>query len=195
MSDEIEDNDPLEIVWDDLRIAPKRARPEIEAADRFRQKAEPNDLVIGTSRDRLLVVIKPNGRVEFGPEYRPDEAAMVFWEAMGRQRYQFEERILLIQHMEAVLTRVGAADLHLEALRQRVQTGDEEAGQQAGGALVRLETLVHQAIELGRGLVRRPDLPVPAVPERVPDRIRQNPASAYQPPTSAEDPEDPEEDS
>lgn len=180
MSDEKED-DPLEVYWDDVRVARRRAPPPIDdAAARLRAEVESNDMVIGTSRDRLLVVIKPDGRLLFGPEYNPDEAAMAFWEAMGRYRYQFEERVLLIQHMEALLTRLGAADLYLEGLRLRAAEGEEAAGQQAGGGLVALERLVHQTIELGRGLARRPDMPVPDLPQRVPDRIRQNPQSAYE---------------
>jgi len=192
MSDEIDD-DPLEVIWDDLHLASHRIPPEVEAAEQLRRRVQPNDLVIGTSRQRILVVIKPDGQVEFGPEYRPDDAAMVFWEAMGRQRYQFEERLILIQHMEALLTRLGAADMRLEELRLRVQNGDREAGQQAGGALTHLEQLVHQTIELGRGLARRPDLPMPAMPEHIPDRIRQNPQSDYQGRTAIDDDPEPED--
>lgn len=182
MTDEKDDDEPLELFWDDIRVANRRAPPQApdDTAERLRAQVQPGDLIIGTSRERMLVLIKADGRLEFGPDYKPDEAAMVFWEAMGRQRFQYEERILLIQHMEAILTRVGAADLRVEQLRTAAADGDADAGQQAGGALVALERLVHQAIELGRGLARRPDMPVPNVPERVPERIRTNPQSEYQ---------------
>lgn len=183
MADPIDDDDdePLEVFWDDLRVARRRAPPlQTEEVERVQTQVEEGDVAIGTSRGRILAVIKPTGQIVFGPEYHPDEAAMVFWEAIGRRRYEYEERIILIQHMEALLTRLGAADLRLEGIRMAVTAGDPEAAAQAGGALVALERLVHQAIELGRGLAARPEIPVPDMPERVPDQIRQNPVSDYQ---------------
>lgn len=167
MSDEFDDDIPFEIYWDDIRVARHRA-PPVEAKPDFGKLAGPNDLVIGTSKERVLVVIKPNGRLLFGPDYRPDEAAMVFWEAMGQARLQAEDRILLFQHMEALLARVGAQDMVVEQLRLAAAEGDTAAGQRAGHEMLRLERLVHQTIELGRGIARRPEVPVPAVPERVP---------------------------
>lgn len=175
MSDD-HSQDPLEVYWDDVRVARARAAPSEPST----LSTDPGDLVIGTSRDRILVTIKPNGQLEFGPEYTPDEAAVIFWEAMGRRRLQMEDRILVIQHMEAILTRIGEADMRCEDLRRRSAEGDAEAGQAAGHAMLRLERLVHQAIELGRGLARRPELVPPAVPERVPRSIQEAEQSAYE---------------
>jgi len=185
---------PLEVYWDDIRVARHRASPppaeEAQLPD-FSELAEPNDLVIGTSANRVLAIIKPDGTIQFGPEYRPNEAAQVFWEAMGHARMQMEERFLLFQHMESVLARVGAADLEVETLRLRAADGDTDAGQAAGPAMVRLERLWHQAIELGRGLARRPDIPVPAIPERIPRTIEDNEASDYQGQEGLEEPVEP----
>lgn len=174
-----DDDDALEVYWDDLRVAPHRAEPPSGPPD-FSSVAEPNDLVIGTSHQRILVIIKPDGRLLFGPEYRPDEAAMVFWESMGQRRLMMEDRLLLFQHMEAILARIGAQDMVVENLRRAAQDGDAEAGQRAGHEMVRLERLVHQAIELGRGLARRPEIPVPAIPVEVPRSIQENVESDYQ---------------
>lgn len=190
MPDNENADEALELYWDDVRVAHRRGPQPAETGPAL--QAGPGDLVIGTHRTRILAVIKPDGRIEFGPDYKPDEAAMVFWEAMGRQRFEYEDRILLIQHMEGLLTRLGAADLTVEQLRLRVAEGDPEAGQQAGGALVALERLVHQVIELGRGLARRPDVPVPAMPDRIPARIRTNAQSDYEGREGIEpDPQDP----
>ncbi len=179
--DRSKSDDILEMIWDDARVAMRRGpTPHDEAIEQLRQKAQPGDMVIGTSRERILVVVKADGRIELGPDYRPDEAAMVFWEAIGRQRAAYEDRSLLIQHMEAILTRMGAADLRVEQLRMNAAAGDQASAQAAGAALVHLERLVHQAIELGRGLARRPEMPIPEVPEKVPERIKANPQSAYQ---------------
>lgn len=174
------DDEPIELLWDDLRIARQRKPPEDDPSAELRKLAGPGDLIIGTSAKRLLAVIKANGQIEFGPEYRPDEAAQVFWRALARQRYQHEEQNLIARHMESILAQIGAADLRLEALRRASQEGDPTAAQQAIAAHLRLERLVHQAIELGRGLARRPEIPIPDVPERIPDRIRENPQSAYE---------------
>lgn len=172
-------DDPLEVYWDDIRVARVRARPESEI-EPDQLVAGPGDLVIGTSRDRVLAIIKTDGQLEFGPEYSPEEAAMVFWEAMALRRLATEDRLLIVRHMEAILTRIGEADLRLEQLRVAAAEGDEAAGQAAGGALVRLERLVHQAIELGRGLARRPELVPPPVPDQVPQSLQQNEATAYE---------------
>lgn len=180
MNDDTNDDEPIELLWDDLRIARQRKPPEDDPSAELRKLAGPGDLIIGTSAKRLLAVIKANGQIEFGPEYRPDEAAQVFWRALARQRYQHEEHSLIARHMESILAQIGSADLQLETLRRASQEGDPTAAQQAIAAHLRLERLVHQAIELGRGLARRPEIPIPDIPERIPDRIRENPQSAYE---------------
>lgn len=124
------------------------------------------NLVIGTP-GRILVVLKADGQLEYGPDYTPDEAAVQFWEAMGRRRLGAEERILTLQHMEHLLARIGEADLEYE--RRMLETRDLEEGsperqqseRMAELARVRLEMLVHQSIELGRGLAQGPYLNVP----------------------------------
>jgi hypothetical protein len=142
-------------------------------------------MVIGTSADRVLVIIKPDGELLFGPEYTPQEASMVFWEYMGVRRYQLEDRMLLIQHMEAVLVRLGRADMECERHRNLAAAEENpqlkaEYEQRAEIAMARLNMVAHEAIELGRGLVRRPEVVPPTMPDRVPEQIRQNPDSAYQ---------------
>lgn len=189
MSEPNDDDEPIELLWDDLRVS-RGPEPEDPSAA-LRKLAGPGDLVIGTSAKRLLAVIKANGHIEFGPEYRPDEAATVFWRALARQRYQHEEQNLIARHMESILAQIGAADLQLEALRRASQEGDPLAAERAIAAHLRLERLVHQAIELGRGLARRPEIPIPSVPERIPDRIRENPASAYEGRAAVEAPQEP----
>src|SRR5262245_16342862 len=59
--------------------------------DSEKPKPDTNDLVIGTSADRVLVIIKPSGELVYGPEYTPDEAAEVFWRAMARKRAEAGE--------------------------------------------------------------------------------------------------------
>lgn len=175
---------PLEVYWDALRGRRAPVEP-VHTVPTMRDLADENDMVIGTSAQRVLVIIKPTGELIFGPEYTPQEASMIFWEHMGRRRYQLEDRILLIQHMEAVLLRLGRADMECERLRREAAEAETmqlkaERTQQADIALARLNMVAHEAIELGRGLVRRPEVLPPDVPERVPEQIRQNPDSEYQ---------------
>jgi hypothetical protein len=162
---------PLEVYWDDIRAARHRRHPE-EPPD-FGELVTTGDLVIGTSEKRILVIIKPDGTLKYGPEYHPDEAATIFWEAMGQRRLMAEDRMIVIQHMEAILVRLGKADLECERLRQQAAEEKDpqrkaELDQSAQLATHSLEMVAHQAIELGRGLARRPGIPVPAVPEQVP---------------------------
>lgn len=164
MPDE-KDDDALELYWDDIRVAPHR----VPKSEDF--KAGIGDLVIGTSANRLLVTIKPNGTIEYGPEYHPDEAAQIFWEAMARRRRDYEERLLVFAHMEQLLTRVGVQDLEVERLRLLSQEEGLEPTEKASReqyaelAMRRLEMWVHQVIELGRALVARPETPVAAPQE------------------------------
>lgn len=170
-----EDEDDLGIVWDDLTVAAPRREPQEGPLG----SQSPRDLVIGTSANRILVRIKPDGRIEYGPDYTPDEAAVVFWEEMGRRRLEMEERLLLIQHMEAVLTRLGAADLRNEAATNQLRERQSQDNLLAAQTAQRnLERAMHQAIELGRGLARRPDV-LPPQPTRIPAQIRDNPDSSY----------------
>jgi len=172
-----DDDDAIELYWDELSVSTQRAPAEPEAP---KFEADAGDLVIGTSRERILVLIKANGQLVYGPEYTPDEAAVVFWEAMGRRRLGAEERILVIHHMDRVLTALGAADIRNEravrALSERQSQANLIEAQRAQAAL---ERAMHLAIELGRGLTRRPDIPQAAAPTRVPAIIRDNPNSSY----------------
>lgn len=171
---------PKNVIWDDARAA--QARPPKDKPD---LDIEPGDMAIGTSENRLLVVIRKDGRLEYGPDYTPDEAAQVFWEAMLRMKLEVDDRLLLIQHMEALLTRIGAQDLRTEALRK--QAAEEpnpiragELRQYAELSIKQLESMVHQAIELGRGLARRPDVVPPAVPDEMPASLQNDAGSAYE---------------
>ena len=153
-----EPNESLEFFWEGLGVLAKDAAPTPESLG-----LEPNDMAIGTSRNRLLVVIKPNGTLKYGPDYQPDEAAQIFWEALASRRIQYEERMLVIRHMEQLLRRVGQQDLECERLRGLANEDNLEAQvkaqreQYAELAIRRLEMYVHDVIELGRALVTSVD--------------------------------------
>src|ERR1051325_1929268 len=108
---------PLEVYWDALRGRRGPVEPA-HTVPTMRDLADENDMVIGTSAQRILVIINPTGERIFGPDSTPQEASMIFWKYMGRRRFQMEDRILLIQHMEAVLVRLGRADMECERLRR-----------------------------------------------------------------------------
>jgi hypothetical protein len=44
----------------------------------------PPDITIHGEGGAMLVTIHPNGRLEYGPHYTPDEAARTFWDALRR---------------------------------------------------------------------------------------------------------------
>ncbi len=119
---------------------------------------QPGDMALGT-KDRVLVVIRADGTLKYGPDYTPDEAAQVFWTVMARKRVEFEETLALHNHLKDLVTQIGEADLDNEKAihlaRGLVGTPDGGAASlKAFRAHAFLEGLVHQVIELGRGLAK-----------------------------------------
>jgi len=146
-------------------------------------KSENGDLVIGTSPDRVLVIIKKSGEVVYGPEYTPDEAAVTFWEAMGQRRLEMEDNILTFQHMRAIFTRLGEQDLRTEHFRLRAAEETDpdkrsELSMAAENAMAKLSMIAHEAVEFGRAMARR-GLPTPEMPDKVPESIQKDERSAY----------------
>lgn len=170
------------------------AESENKAPDWVKALPPTSDLVIGTAHG-VLVRIKPDGRLEYGAEYEPDEAARLFWQAMARQREHYEEQRLISQHVEAVVARLGAADIYCEAMRVEAASlagsGREGAvvleAQRATSVLARIND---QVIELGRGLAERAaDVKFVDVPHQVPKTIAQDPSSNYEPKALPDDEE------
>jgi len=137
----------------------------------------PNDMVIRTSRDRVLVVVRPNGELEFGPDYTPDEAAELFWATMALKRVGSEARLQLLARMENLITSIGQADIEHEKARRDLselearilREGESEELtaelETVNTRMLRtnrvLEQRVHSTIEFGRSLVENPELPRP----------------------------------
>jgi hypothetical protein len=119
-------------------------------------EGRPGELVIGTSPERILVRIAADGTLTYGPEYTPDEAAQVFWQALARQREGGEEKMVLLAHVEKLLARIGEQDLRTETARmQASETKSAHDEFQAERATGQLEVLVHELIELARGIALR----------------------------------------
>lgn len=147
-----------------------------------------SDLVIGTGR-AILVRIKPNGALEYGPGYSPDAAARVFWETVARHREGYEEQRLISQHVEALVARLGEAELYCERKRKEaaealgIGAGTESAIViEAQRATLVLERINGQVLELGRGLAQRAlDVKFKELPRQVPAVVARNPESGYDP--------------
>jgi hypothetical protein len=133
-----------------------------------------NDLVVATSASRILVRIKADGTLVYGPEYTPDEAASVFWQTLARKRTEAERRAMeetqvneiLYRHMETLLLAAGEADLANQIAQEKVTqlAAASTAEQKAQRTQANLDATVanealHQAayrlIELGRKLALR----------------------------------------
>jgi hypothetical protein len=120
-----------------------------------------SDLVIATTGGRELVRIKPDGTLIYGPEYTPDEAAMVFWKALAQRRAEATEQELVFRHMETALLALGRADLENEIAQMRAKAL-QEAGEPTGSAVLAAHKAeqawlrqVHEVTELARGLAER----------------------------------------
>jgi len=159
VAEEREEDDALEleVFWRDIR----RTKPGAPKREDLNVVVEEGDFAIATSLGNVLVCVKPDGRVAFGPGYTPDKAATLFWEYMGQRRLETEDRIALFQQMDALMVRIGEADLNYEqrvlASREPDLDDHEKARREqvAGVARTSLEMQVHQAIELGRGMALR----------------------------------------
>ena len=155
-------DDKIESFWEDLRGAPI---PEPDLKD---HDIQPGELVICT-QSRILVRIRTDGSVQFGEGYTPNDAAEEFWTLLALKRKGMEERLTHLGILEQMLVQIGHADLRTERLRlqARLETATAEDRFQAERAMGNLEALVHQMIELSRGLALRPEVdptPTPAVP-------------------------------
>ncbi len=133
-----------------------------------------------TLGDKHLLTIDENGKVELDPSYTADQIALMFWEKVGRR---FAEYDLIYQHMESVLSRVGQADITGESIKKEIENTTDplqirvlvESFQQNQRDL---EKLVGEAIELGRGLAKRP-MPINQPPTKLPDCIVKDEDTEY----------------
>ena len=125
--------------------------------DKFLEDVEPGELVIATTKERILVRIRKDGQLLYGPDYTPDEAAQVFWQAMARQRLQSEAQEILTSQIESLLKKVGAQELRYEQCQLAAK--DEDATEhdrfQEERARAQLESYVHQMLEIARGMALR----------------------------------------
>lgn len=128
------------------------------------------DLIIATTASRILVRIKPDGTLVYGPEYTPDEAADVFWRALARRRADAEVKDVLFLQMERALVAVGRAD-HANEAAQTAALELQGLGRQGAQSVLSahqanraLELAVHTVIELGRALAERAPGEGPAPP-------------------------------
>lgn len=133
-----------------------------------------------TLGEKYLLTIDENGKVELDPSYTADQIALMFWEKVGRR---FAEYDLIYRHMESVLSRVGQADITGESLKKELENAEDPM---QANVLVEsfqrnqrdLEKLVGEAIELGRGLAKRP-MPINQPPTKLPDFVTRDEDNEY----------------
>jgi len=124
----------------------------------------PGRLTLATSSGKPIVMIEPNGRVSFGEGYTPDAAAEEFWTQMALKRVGMEERLRHLAIMEAMLIRMGRADLNYERAQLAAQAQGAGHNEEAVAERARmgLEAIVHQLMDFARGLARPPqEAPAP----------------------------------
>lgn len=169
--------DDLRTFWEDVRGQP------VPEPDLRHLQGHPGELVIGT-QGRVLVRIQPDGQLRYGEGYTPDEAAEEFWTAMALKRAGMQERLMHLGILEQMLTRLGRADIRCE--RARIHASRDEATAEdnfvAERTMAQLESLVHQIIELGRGLALRQGEEPPQYPDGSPAPPPQTPPAAPQTP-------------
>jgi hypothetical protein len=171
-----ENESELREYWESVRLG----GPLPEPVEQRYAREHPGDLVIGTSKERMLVRIHPDGTLTYGPNYTPDEAAVTFWTAMAQRRLETELRLIQFQTQENLLQRVAEADIAYETsqLRARREEATEHDRFMEEMSRRNLETRVHVLLEFARGLVRRE--PTPSVvgirPSPQTDPLQTNPS-------------------
>lgn len=62
----------------------------------------PANLCIFLNNKEPLVTIKPDGSIEYGPNYTPDATAKAMWEAMGFRRALYEAAPEMLAALKAI---------------------------------------------------------------------------------------------
>lgn len=144
--------------WDDI-LGP---RPELIEARLVREFGlpHPGALTIATNKGEVIVRIAPDGTVAYGEGYTPDAAAEEFWTTMALKRVGMEQRLQHLAIMEAMLIRMGRADLNNERaqLAAAAQGAGEPERSVAERARMNLEAIVLQIMDFARGLAQRPTI-------------------------------------
>lgn len=108
---------------------------------------------------------------------------------IARHRDGYEEQRLISQHVEALVTRLGEADLYCHRKREEAAEAlgsgagtDSSVVLEAQRATLVFERVLNQVIELGRGLAQRPlDVKFKDLPRQVPAVVAGNSDSEYDP--------------
>jgi hypothetical protein len=142
--------------WDDI-LGPHPERIE-ERLVRDLGIPHPGTLTIATNTGAVIVQIDPNGKVTYGAGYTPDAAAELFWTNMALKRVGMEQRLQHLAIMEAMLVRMGRADLNYEQAQRAAdaQGAGEPERTRAERAHMNLQAIVHQLMDFARGLAQRP---------------------------------------
>lgn len=101
-------------------------------------KVQPSAYVIPASNGRPLVTIRPDGSIEFGEDYQPDEAAGAFWEAVQRLAPTGMEQEYgkpLTARINAELAAGEKAQKRLEAVTEAVILWRDRPGGDVGLAI------------------------------------------------------------
>jgi hypothetical protein len=156
MADSDHFGERLRDYWDDI-LGP---RPEAIEQRLVRELGlpHPGRFTLATSSGKTIVTIDPDGKITFGEGVKPDEAAELFWTNMALKRVGMEQRLQSLAIMEAMLIRMGRADLNYEraALAAEAEGATENERAVAERAHMNLQAIVHQLMDYARGLARRP---------------------------------------
>jgi hypothetical protein len=141
----------LEAVW--AVVHPR----DIDADPASPEPLEAGTLVLGIG-GKVIVSFRPDGRMEFGENYEPEEAARLFWQAVARkvqpQVGDNEVARLNQRVMEALFARLGEADLYCEQARTTAALPEATEREKflADLAVRNLEVQMHQILEFARGV-------------------------------------------
>ena len=171
-----QENEGLSDFWNDI-LGPRLETIE-QRLIRELGIPHPGTFTLATSSGKKIVSIDPNGKVTYGEGIKPDEAAELFWTNMALKRVGMEQRLQHLAITEAMLIRMGRADVNYERaqLAADAQGASDHDRAIAERARMNLESIVHQVMDFARGLARQPVVPPsPETAPQAPQRPRGDP--------------------
>ena len=169
------DNDELGPYWRIIHRLRGVDQPREPLPEETLGRTYPGELVIGTSANRILARIQPDGSVIYGDDYTPDEAAVTLWTAIGSRRPGFDRRMQYMELLDLHIALIAVADQAYEtaqaasrAAQAAAQAEDSTETERVREDTERfreemsrrnLETRIHGIIEFAREYASmRPDL-------------------------------------
>jgi hypothetical protein len=149
------EEDLLRDYWDSI-LGPHPESIEVRLTQEF-GLPHPGTLTIATSTGKKIVSIDPDGTISYGEGYDANSAAEEFWTSMALKRQGMAKRLHDLAIMEALLVRLGRADLNHgdAAVRASSESATDSDKVTLERASLGLRSIIGQVMGYARDLAAR----------------------------------------